>query len=197
MSSRQVHVSGAQFSRWWTNNFIFLEVCSKDFFFWGDENVNSRCYCRCVLSNMPQQKKYLTFNQQNNQFLWLQRVQNLPKIPFTEQKPSKTFFWWRSYTNIWKKTSRDCEKVKPSPYLRNLLANHNQAQPNLWQRRPKAFHLRHKRADSIMVCTFNQKVPSSFFHKISVYIKATCFSQPPTMILKGLLTSDQIQLLGL
>ena len=69
--SMGIHMSGAQYSLWKTDKFVFIEVWSRDSFFWRDKKVNSSCYWRCVLSNMPKRKVCSPFNQQNFQFFRL------------------------------------------------------------------------------------------------------------------------------
>ena len=50
MSSMRIHLSGAQFSSWTTNNFVFLGVWPWDSIFWIDTDINSGCYWRCLMS---------------------------------------------------------------------------------------------------------------------------------------------------
>ena len=78
-------------------------------------------------------------------------------------------------------------------FWRNFSANHNQAHPNLNQK-CRSYSIYGK-----VVSTPHwliQLTKTSFllsFHTLSVYIKATWFSQSPTTVLSGLSTLDQIQ----
>ena len=48
--SRQILVSGAEYTFCGKNKFVFLNVCSRDLCFWRDPKFNPRCYLRCLLS---------------------------------------------------------------------------------------------------------------------------------------------------
>ena len=60
---------------------------------------------------------------------------NVLNTPFRDQKPTIMLFGGDGTHCFARKTSRGYEKGKPSPFLRNFSANHNQAHPNLSQKR--------------------------------------------------------------
>ena len=73
--------------------------------------------------------------------------------PFLDQKPTIILFGGDDTHCFARKTSREYEKEKSSPFLRK--ANHNQAHPNLNQKRQKFFHIWHLRVDTPLVDTVN------------------------------------------
>ena len=61
-------------------------------------------------------------------------------------------------------------------FWRNISANHNQACPNMIQKRQKLFHIWYNRVDTPLVDTFTQNFNYILIYTLSVYIKATWFS---------------------
>ena len=76
-------------------------------------------------------------------------------IPSKDQKPTIMLFGGDGTHCFSRKTSRDNENKKPSPFLK-FCANHNQAHPNLNPKMQKLFHLWHNRVDTPLVDTNNQ-----------------------------------------
>ena len=62
---------------------------------------------------------------------------NVSNIPLKDQKPTIKLFGGDGTHSFARKTNRDCKKEKPSPFLKIFSANHNQAHPNLNQKRLK------------------------------------------------------------
>ena len=61
MSWMLANVSREHYSYHTANKFLFLEDLSRVFYFRTDAIINSRCYWRCVLSNMTKMKSVITF----------------------------------------------------------------------------------------------------------------------------------------
>ena len=107
-------------------------------------------------------------------------------IPSMEQKLTITVIGGDGNHCFVRKTSRDYEKQKPSPFYRDFAANHNQARPSLCHKRKKSFHFWHTRVNSPLIDTVNQK-----FGCI-VNCETVCWSldfEPDsvTLIIKGLI----------
>ena len=82
MFAMRVCVSGAQYSFWWSNKFFFLVVGPGSLHFWRRSNINSRCFCRCVLSwevLFQQREMRISWRLCNNSeiYLWLWKLRSL------------------------------------------------------------------------------------------------------------------------
>ena len=62
---------------------------------------------------------------------------NVLNLPFKDRKLTIELFGGDGTHCFARKTKRDYEKEKPSPFRRNFSANHNQGHPNLSQNRLK------------------------------------------------------------
>ena len=77
MSEMWVCASGAQYSFWRINKFLFLVARSMGLRFWRESKINSRCHWRCVMSRwvLPQQREmqiywWLGSNSEIHLWLW-------------------------------------------------------------------------------------------------------------------------------
>ena len=85
--------------------------------------------------------------------------------PFKDQKPTIMFMGGDGTHCFARKTSPDYEIEKPSPIWRNFSANHNQAHPNLNEKRQKLFYFWHNRDYIPLVDTVSQ----NFIHILILY----------------------------
>ena len=160
--SMLVHVSGAQCFLWRTKKFVFLEVWSMNLFFWRDEKINSSWYWSCVWSKMLKPKVCFPFNQQNIQFLSLQksakpgltcRIILLTNI----DRQLYCLRWW--YTLLRKENDSWLRKKKTISSSEDIFcANHNHAHSNLNQKSQKSFHLWHNLVESPSADTDIKKI---------------------------------------
>ena len=84
---------------------------------------------------------------------------HVPTLPFTERKPTISLFGRDGTHCFAKKTSRDYEKGKPTPFFLKTLIRHSQSStPALDPQKHKSFHLSHKLTDSTLFDTVNQQL---------------------------------------
>ena len=88
MSSIQVHLPNPPNSLWRTNKFIFFEIWPSDLHFRRDAKINSSCYWRLVLSNIPKPKVSTSIFEKN---LSANPIQAYTSLCPKEQK--KLHFW--------------------------------------------------------------------------------------------------------
>ena len=108
-----------------------------DLHFGRDEKITSSCFWRCVLSNRSKQKLCLLFNQEIFQFLRLKKCKactHVLNVPFKDEKSTTMLFSVDGTHCFAKKTCRDYEKEKPSPFLKKLL---DQSEPSASKPKPK------------------------------------------------------------
>ena len=119
--------------------------------FWRDAKNNSRCYWRCVLSNMHKQK---VFTCQPTEILLSTTVKSaMPALTCLKlhlRTKSDNYIVWRCWHIFLRKKNHLL-------FWRMLSANHNPAHPNLSRKRQKSFFLWHNRVDITLLDTVNQK----------------------------------------
>ena len=124
MSAMRVRVPGVQYSFWRSNDFLFLLVWSRGLHFRKDSKVNSWCNWRCVLSNMKNLKVCLHFTNKTASFYDCKKRKaccHILNITFKDQKLTLMLFGGDGTHCFEEMTSRNYEKEKQSPFLKNFL----------------------------------------------------------------------------
>ena len=118
-------------------------------------------------------------------------------VPFMDQTPTIMLFGSDGTHCFARKTSRDYEKEKPSPFLKKFLRQSQTSTSKhirTWTKKGRNYSI-----NGIFVSTphwlteLTKTTFTIFFYTLSVNIKAKWFSQSPTRVLSGLSTLDQIQ----
>ena len=139
MSLMLVNVSTAQHSPWRTNKNVFLEVSSRELYFWRAEKINSRCYWRWVLSNMPKRKcVYLsTIKTSSSTTLKSAKSALTCWLFLSKTKTKKYVFWCWCYTLFCKKDESLLPKRKTVSILKNFRRRSQSSTPETESKKAK------------------------------------------------------------
>ena len=120
-----------------------------------------------------------------------------PNSPYTEEKTDNNLIWWRRYTLCCMKDQATPKKKNYLHFWSSFFSNQTQAHPSLCHQGRGSFPLCHQCQLPHWLIQLTKESFAFSLYKLSVYSKATRFSQSPTTVLSGLSTSNQIQSLWL
>ena len=89
--------------------------------------------------------------------------------PFKDRKPTIMLFGGDGTHCFAKKSSRDYEKEKLSPFLKKFPANHNQAHPNVNQKRTNHVQIWNKQIRFLLADDLSNIFIFKSFHSFSIY----------------------------
>ena len=146
-------------------HWVFFEVWTRVFYFRRDEKIISRCYLRCVMSNMHKKEWVYLSNNKIFSFCDCRKCKaclHVLNTPFMYKKPTIILFVGDGTHWFWKRRF-DFGKQNLSAFLKKFFHQPPSSTPELVPKRQKSFHLWHNRVDSPLVDTVNKILcPFSF-----------------------------------